>query len=392
VDTDLTTRETLYLHQDNAIFRYRAGDKKLTLVADVDLRGGRLMAVTRKGELLGIRGQDYFVIKPGDRTLRLRPIPAEGLGRPVLFLEADDKGRIWGGPHFGQTLFSFDPRTKKAVNTGVVSDAGGEVFDVAFLNGKVYAASYAGGDIICYDPGAKWDQYNHVNPRLLATVGPDFIRPNGGIVVGPDQKLYSGWMARYGTYGGAVAVTDPKTGKTERILNPLGAQAITGLAVDARSAYIGTSLSANGLPEKTGESPRFGVLDLASRKVVFSHAFDGTSTVRSVVFDAQTRRVAMVVNGTLKLFDTVSSALVTDLPADLAKVTSDNIVTTGHGRVLFGNEKRVVAMDLANGHTETLAELPARVKNMAVAKDGFLYLTSGADLYRIPNPHHQAAP
>lgn len=383
VDAYLTTPDTLYLRQGNAVYRYKKGDDKLTFLADIDLRGGRLLAGTHKGELLGVRGQDYFVLKPGDATLHLRPIPVEGRGRPALFLKADDRGRIWGGPHFGQTLFSFDPRAKKAVNTGVICDAGGEVYDVTFLHGKVYAASYAGGDITCYDPGAAWDQWNHKNPKPLATVGPEYIRPTGGIVAGPDGKLYSGWMAHYGTYGGALAITDPETGKTERIENPLGAQAISGLAVDAKSAYLGTSLSANGLPGKTGESPQFGVLDLASRKVVFSHTFEKASGVGPIVFDAQTRRVAMVVEGRLHLFDTAKSAFVSDLPADLPKVTSYTIVGTGKGRLLFGSGKSVFSLDLATGKTTAMGELPANVTNIALGKDGALYVSCEADLYRV---------
>jgi len=47
----------------------------VTLVADVELRGARLYAVTKNGSILGIRGQDYFVIKPGDTKLELKKNP-----------------------------------------------------------------------------------------------------------------------------------------------------------------------------------------------------------------------------------------------------------------------------------------------------------------------------
>jgi hypothetical protein len=42
------------------------------------------------------------------------------------------------------------------------------VYDVTFHDGLVYAASYSGGDITCYDPGKPWDQWNHKNPRPAA--------------------------------------------------------------------------------------------------------------------------------------------------------------------------------------------------------------------------------
>ena len=247
----LTTEETLYLRQGTAIYRHEKKGSLLQLVADIDLRGGWLMAVNRKGELLGVRGQDYFVIRPGDRDLNLKPIPVEGRGRPALFLKVDPDNRLWGGPRFGQTLFWVDTATLKTTNTGTVCDAGGEVYDVAFLDNRIYTASYAGGDITEYDPDLPWDQWNRKNPRPVASVSPAYIRPTGGILA-VNGKLYSGWMAKYGTYGGAVAVTDPQTGKTELIENPLGEQSVEGLAVDERFAYVGTSLTANGLPDKEG--------------------------------------------------------------------------------------------------------------------------------------------
>jgi outer membrane protein assembly factor BamB len=383
VDTYLTTPETLFLHQGNAVYRYARGDAALTLLADIDLRGGRLLAGDRQGDLLGVRGQDYFVIKPGDKTLRLRPIPVEGRGRPTLFLKADDQGRLWGGPHFGQTLFYCNLRSRKVVNTGVICDAGGEVYDVTFLDGKVYAASYAGGDITCYDPRARWNQWDHQNPKPLATVGPDYIRPTGGILTGADGKLYSGWMAKYGTYGGAVAITDPTSGKTERIENPLGEQAISGLAVDGHLAYIGTSLEANGLPGKTGESPGFGVLDLTTRKVLFTQRFEGAGGVRSVVFDAATKRVAMVVGDRLHVFDAARSEFVTDLPADLPRVTSSSLVAPGNGTLLYGNEKTVLALDLRDSKITPVGTLPAKVTNIAADRKGAVYVSCDADLYRL---------
>ena len=58
------------------------------------------------------------------------------------------EGRVWGGPTFGQTLFSFDTRTKKAVNTGAICDGGGEVYDATeAANGELgwYLVSDGGG-------------------------------------------------------------------------------------------------------------------------------------------------------------------------------------------------------------------------------------------------------
>lgn len=382
VDTYLTTPEVVHLRQQTRSYYFRKGDKALTFVADIDLRGGRLLAANSKGELLGVRGQDYFVIKPGDKDLSLRPIPVEGRGRPTLFLEADERGRVWGGPHFGQTLFRLDPKTGEVVNTGTVCDAGGEVYDVAFLDGKVYTASYAGGDITVYDPDAAWDQWGLKNPRPLAKVGPDFIRPAAGILAGPDRKLYSGWMAKYGIYGGAVAVTDPATGKTELVADPLGAQGVAGLAVDDRFAYIGTTLSGNGLPDKKNESPKFGMLDLATRKIVFERAFEGAKSVGRIVFDSASGLVVMAAADKIEIFDCAKRAF-RPAPAGLPGATGQALAGTGRGTVFYGSGNALVALDPETGRFETLAEAPRKITNVAVSPAGEIYVSCEEDVFRF---------
>lgn len=384
VDDYMTTGDTLFLRQGHAVYRYRRGDATLTFIAEIDLRGGRLLAGSPSGAVLGVRGQDYFVIQPGDKDLKLKPIPAESGGRHTLFLKADARGRLWGGPTFGQTLFHLDTRTKKTVNTATVCDSGGEVYDVTFLNGIVYAASYAGGDIVRYDPDQPWDQWNGRNPKTIASLGArDYIRPTGGIVTGQDGRLYSGWMAKYGAYGGAVAITDPQSGATELIENPLGEQAVEGLAVDDRFAYVGTSLAANGLPNKPGEAARFGVVELATRKVVFQEEFPGAGGVRAIVRDAKTKRVAMTVGGRLRVFDAVAQKFLSDLAAEAPRSTGHSLSAPGDGRVYYGSEKSLLALDLLTGKAERIAEMPAQITNVTVGPRGIVYVSCGADVYRV---------
>jgi outer membrane protein assembly factor BamB len=383
VDDYITTPATLYLRQGNAIYRFSKGDSALTFIADLDLRGGRLLAGDSHGNVLGVRGQDYFVIHPGDTEIHLKPIPAEGRGRPILFLKADEHGRVWGGPHFGQTLFYYDPRHHKPVNTAAICDAGGEVYDVTFAGGKVYAASYAGGDITCYDPAAPWDQWNHKNPHPVVSVAPDYIRPTGGILTGEDGKLYSGWTAKYGTYGGLVAVTDPATGKTEKYENPLGPQAINAVAVSGNIAYIGTSLDANGLPPNPTGSPQFGVLDLASHTILFHTEFPGANSVDAVVFDRKTQRVAIAVKGKLHLFDARAQKLVEDLPGDIPRLTCRAVLAHSGGAIVVGSESSVLRVDLQSGAVTTLATLPSRVTNVAVAPGGSVFAVCESRLYRL---------
>ena len=384
INTTLTSADTLFINQDGALYRYRASEKDLTFICDLSISGGGLTASTEKGELLGIRGQDYFVVKPGDKDVKLRPIPVESSPRQTLFLRVDPRGILWGGPTFGQTLWHMDPMTKKAVNTSTICDAGGEVYDVAFANGKVCAVAYAGGDIIEYDPAQPWDQVNHKNPKVVANVGAKgYIRPEGGTSLGPDGKLYTGWLAKYGVYGGAVSITDPKTGDTELIENPLGEQAIVGaIAGGDGFVYVGSSLSANGLPYKKGEWARFGMVELATKKVLFQHEFDGIYGVSVLGYDPGSKRVAISVGGKLCIFDAAKREFLKDLP-EAPKKSGRSVALPGDGILCYANDNSVVRLDMRTGKTATVVEAPGRVENVACGPDGTLYISCGVDVYAV---------
>lgn len=382
-DLRLTNDDAVFFRQGNTLYRWQKGDADPKALLSINTRSGNYAAYTSKGLLVGLRGQDYFVARPGDKTLNLKPIPVESGPRPTLFLRVDPEGRLWGGPHFGQTLFHMDPKTKKTVNTGCISDHGGEVYDVAFANGKVYAVAYAGGDIIEYDPKQPWDQWNNKNPREVTTIGPKgYIRPIGGIRMGPDGKLYSGWMAKYGAYGGAIAITDPKTGTTELIENPLGEQAVYDVVTDGKLAYIGTSLGGNGLPNKTGESAKFGIVDLGTRKAVFEKVFEGVASVRPLAYDSKSKRVAVSVGGSLRIFDAGKREFV-DLQPELPKPSCHSVATPDGGKLYYASANSIVALDLASGRVETVVEASGAVNNVAVGPDGTVYCSIGIDVYAV---------
>lgn len=378
VEVMLTAPHGLYLRQGNAI--YRVVDR-LEFLFELELRGGWLLASALDSSVWGVRGQDYFRIRPGDTTLNLRPIPGESLPRAPLFLKADPQGKLWGGPTFGQSLFWLDPSTGEAVNTGAVCDSGGEVYDVAFYDGKVYGASYSGGDLFEYDPAQEWDVWSRRNPRPLAHLGSrGYIRPTGGILATDEGRLVSGWMAQYGCYGGAVAVTEVATGTTYLWENPLGEQAVEGVAVEGENAYLGTSLSANGLPLKQGESPRFGVLNWRSGKATIVQEFEGSSSVRACALDAKRRCVVFAVDGLFSVFEVATGRLT--LFSTFPRVGSRNMVVR-EGVAYYGSGSALVAVELETTSCRLLETAPEPITNVAVAPTGRLFVAAGTGIYAL---------
>jgi|WetSurSiteA1Bulk_404760.scaffolds.fasta_scaffold03723_3 hypothetical protein len=440
VDKILTTNEILFLHQQidevkegvktgkilHTLYRYSKGDQALTKFERMDLHGGILLASNKKGEVLGIRGGDYFVIKPGDKEPNLIPIPVEMYPRSILFLKADPEGILWGGPRFGQTLFKTNPIDYelidldkcKSINTKVVCDTDGEVYDIAFYQGKIYAVAYEGGDIIQYDPMQTWDQLNRKNPRTIASVGPTsdgvglapakchptklYSRPTGGIVLGPDSMLYSGWQKVQGQgYGGAIAITDPNTGETTIIENPLGEQTVSSLAVDDKFIYVSTSLAGNGLPPKPNESPSFGIIEMNNIKEepIKPLRFDDLYSVGPIALDTKTKR--MVISSSrsnesiceLRVFDTLKRSEIPLLPESISgrTITSRTIAAPGNGKVYYGSERKVISLDLSSLEIVVLGEIPENINknvtdnvyDIAVSKTLDVYACRGADVFKI---------
>jgi streptogramin lyase len=377
VDVYASNKDAALFVQGKTIWRCRTGATQLEKVFEGEHKS-RVIDQTPDGKLLLVRGQDYAVLSPGEKEIKLVPIPAEKGPRPALWLRVDPQGRAWGGPTFGQTVFYTDPKTKQTINTGGVCDSGGEVYDAAFANGKTYLVAYSGGDIIEFDPSQPWDQFGNKNPRTLHHLMKEgYDRPAGGCTFGPDGKLYSGWMAEYGRYGGAIAITDPASGKTELIENPFGKQAIGGVAVDDKYIYAGTNLDANGLPPQGGV-PMFGMIDRETHKVVFQETMKGSPWVGHMFCDGKTGKLVVEIGGAMHVFDPASRQWLST-----PSMAATSIVGTGDGKVEYVNGTKILQTDLSSGATETLAELPAGINQIAVGKDGAMFAMCGTTLYSV---------
>lgn len=377
----LTGGDTVFFYQGHRICRWSKGDKTVTPFAETDLRGGGLMARAKDGSVIGVRHQDYFVLKQGGKALNLKPIPAESSARPTFFLRVDPQGRIWGGAHFGQTVFWMDPKTGESHNTRAINREGGEVYDAAFHGGKPYFAAYTSGGIIAWDPEKPWDEYGDTNPKLLARA-PGYIRPEAGITKGPDGKLYVGLMARYGTYGGAVLIFDPETGKSDFIENPLGDQGIASVAAGDGVLFVGTTCCGNGLPPRYNIPTRFGIIDLATRKTVFQSEPGGCAAIRALGWDPKSNRVVVALGKSLRLFDVKNRNFLPDACREAPELTCRSVGFAG-GRLYYASGKSVVSLDVATGEAVRIVEAPADVSHVTVAPDGSIYFACGVDVYKV---------
>ena len=210
-----------------------------------------------------MRGQQYFRIRPGDTAVARQEFSIPSPPRVPVFLRADDAGQVWGAPEWGQTLFFMDGKTGVFVSMGSGTARPGGVQDIAFADSVAYGVSHPGGAIFRLDIQEPWNEWDRKNPHVLEYLAQKgYQQATGGIVASAAGKLYSGWSASPGACGGAIAVTDPVSGKTSLFRNPAGAQAIAGLALNDEYLFAGTSIDVDGPAPNPEAKPQFAVLGL----------------------------------------------------------------------------------------------------------------------------------
>jgi len=202
------------------------------------------------------RGQDYYIADRNCKRPKLIKIPGPAPITSILEIVSDSEGKVWGSTGFGQTVFCYNPDNNTYSNTPDVCTHTGEVFGMRFIDGKLFMSAYAGADHIVYDPEKPWNQYDNVNPRTLESGRPYLSRPTGKSIVGPDGAFWTGWMARYGAYGGGISRVDPKTYEVKIWKDPIREQSIAfcGLVGNKEHIYFSSSVSSNGLPNREEET------------------------------------------------------------------------------------------------------------------------------------------
>lgn len=218
-----------------------AKDFLMTLVSPPKYRGKSLAC----GDLFGVRGQEVFRIHEDDEP-DFHRIPGQAPSTAVMTIAAMG-GVIWGSSENGQTIFCYDPRSGELSNTNCVANAGGEVYGMVPLDGKLYMTAYIGGDHIVYDPTAPWDQRNNINPKSLRSVAPQMVRPHAKSVLADDGGIWTGWYANYGSYGGGISRIDPQTQEVTSWFDVMPGQAIEHIAAGEGCLYVITSGEASGM-------------------------------------------------------------------------------------------------------------------------------------------------
>ena len=210
--------------------------------------GGTNIRPLKDGRVMGIRGQEYFIID-GDEVTFDR-IPTEAPPTNIMTVAVDEEGVVWGSSELGQTICNYNPKTGEHMSTPAVTNEGGEVYGICPKDGKVFLTAYVGGDHIVYDPKKPWNQHDNVNPKTLRSVHETMIRPHGKSVIGPDGNIWTGWSANYGVYGGGLTRINTKTYEVDDWFGIIPEQSMENVAAGEKYIYAVSSGGTSGLPDK----------------------------------------------------------------------------------------------------------------------------------------------
>lgn len=345
--------------------------------------GTKLPVTLRDGSTFAVRGQAYCIAHRDEAKPVLKPIPTPRPATHILTITADAHGKIWGSSGFGQTIFSYDPSSGEHWNSEVVCDRGGEVYGMAFAGERLFLSAYSGGEHVVYAPGETWNQVDNRNPQTLRSVSPALIRPSAKSVIGPDGNFWTGWMARYGVYGGGLSRVDVGTLQVTSWYDPIPEQAVVGLGADDRYLYFSTGGGANGLPSRT-QPFAFVVWDPDGREIWRKRFAEGVTLGQATSVG---QRVLLQVDAKLAVFnpDIMAFERSIDVGEPCACVVS---LGTGGARdccdaVVFG-QSALWRVNVLTGAVTYLCDVPGAVTSATVTPDGDLYFASGTALYRCP--------
>ncbi|MES7204608.1 hypothetical protein U6Q21_12610, partial [Cutibacterium acnes] len=120
--------------------------KELT-VMEVIAEDGKRLPVKKlsDGRLAGVRGQEYFIVDRVSDVPQYIRIPTDPPATQIHTLTTDEQGNVWGSSAFGQTIFRYNPKDGTVWNSPAVCNAGGEVYGMCFVQGRLFMSAYVGG-------------------------------------------------------------------------------------------------------------------------------------------------------------------------------------------------------------------------------------------------------
>ena len=251
-------------------FRIEGGERLVDVSeADVPLPGtglpdGRTFTVV-----------DHHILQienPVTKEKREIPLRYEASGAYIFVVGPGPDQRIYGSSMLPLRLFVYDPENRSLTNLGKAAQAGGEIYSMGSLDGKLYLASYPEARLSVYDPKRelRFGEKEGANPRDVGSLGEGLYRPRT-MIAGPHGKVYVGGYPDYGLHGGAIGVYDPRKDEKRVYRHIVQNQSIASLAYIEKLDLIagGSSIRGGTGTRAIEKEPKLILWDPKEEKKIF---------------------------------------------------------------------------------------------------------------------------
>ncbi len=355
-------------------------ESELPPAAEPRLKDGRVLA--------GVTTEGVWTLRdPATGRETSGRIEHQGAGMRPFVLGQGPDGLIYGSTILPLWLFRADPVTGKSEVLGKSSKAGGELYSMLPLDGKLWMFAYPEAYVSCYDPKRPWNfgDTEENNPRDLGNMGDGHLRPRA-LILGPEKKLYVGSFASYGELGGSLGVFDPALGKpVENYRNLVKDQSISALAYDAGSGLVfgGSDVAGGGGTEPSASQAFFFVWDPVEKRAVESAALVKGDTGTPAMAAAGGK--VFVVTGpsnTLSVWNIKEQRVVDQKPIAFGEMVEISMGRHTDGAVYGLTKKGVVRIDPETHEVKLMAEYAPGVDAGWVMNEHGIFFASGVRLVR----------
>lgn len=239
----------------------------ITSIPDVALRNINLTD-DEKIVAISIYGDFYrFDGRTGVLEISKR-LPATSIG-PVDCVYRIDENRLLGTSFISQRFWELDLKTGEGFNCGRAAPGGGQVMNVWEVDGMLFWAAYAGGELMQYDP--KKHPCFPENPRVVADP-PIGMRPVA--FAKQERSIFYSCSLEYGKLGCVLTQYDTGSAASFYRHKPLGDQMVISMFLEPEEEMllVGTSIFADqGSCKPTAAHPciaRISASDFSCKELV----------------------------------------------------------------------------------------------------------------------------
>ena len=292
----------------------------------------------------------------------------EGAGVGVYALGEGPGGVIYGSTILPMEIFAYDPRVEELSYLGHLGS--GELYSLANWNGVPFFSSYPGSGLWRYDSLRPWDPgWGMVrNPSMVVGkygLGTGHLRPHCTIV-GPNDHLYIGSVAGYGTIGGGLAVFDPVEGRVlKNYRDHFQTAGVVSLAYDPVSGLV------------FGGGDGVFILDPAQERIVENLSVPTPNSMCVVE-----GRLFFASSDGLHVLDIDSRRLAHHAPIDMGAQQRNSLSQHADGLIYGLTDRAIYTVDPDTFTVTPLASLPVTARCGWAVNESGIYFGSADHVWR----------